>query len=190
MTTVTIDADTIQQLVGQARQGDRTAADRIVREHAGWVRSAIYAVTGRVDGIDDIAQQVWQRVWQRLDGLEQPQRLRAWLYRIAQNTALDARQRYRRESQRVAPLEAAPDVDPRHRAPLGQLAAGEMQRAIVDAVQALPAIYREPLVLRHLEGWSYREIGEVLGLNVDTVETRLVRARRMLRDGLTDRIES
>ena len=55
--------------------------------------------------------------------------------------------------------------------------------------ELLPAIYREPFVLRHLEDWSYAEIGEVLGLSVDTVETRLVRARRLLREMLQGKVE-
>jgi RNA polymerase sigma-70 factor (ECF subfamily) len=49
----------------------------------------------------------------------------------------------------------------------------------------MPAIYREPFVLRHLEDWSYRQIAETLDLPVDTVGTRLVRARRMLQETLS-----
>jgi RNA polymerase sigma-70 factor (ECF subfamily) len=56
-------------------------------------------------------------------------------------------------------------------------------------VQSLPALYREPFVLRHLQDWSYAEIGEVLGLTTETVETRLVRARRMLREMLQGKVE-
>ena len=65
--------------------------------------------------------------------------------------------------------------------------AEEEYRRALDALERLPAIYREPLVLRYLEGWSYRRIAEVLDLPIDTVETRLVRARRRLREILGKR---
>ena len=52
------------------------------------------------------------------------------------------------------------------------------------AVDALPVLYREPFVLRHLNGWSYKQIAEVMDMPVDSIETRLVRARRLLREAL------
>ena len=83
-------------------------------------------------------------------------------------------------------------VEPAHRdidSALAAAAGNELEATLLQAVQALPVIYREPFVLRHLEDWSYAEIGEVLGLSVDTVETRLVRARRLLRESLQGKIE-
>ena len=59
---------------------------------------------------------------------------------------------------------------------------------MLAAIQSLPALYREPFVLRHLSGWSYAEIAEVMGMPVDSVETRLVRARRLLRASLKDKV--
>ncbi len=188
-----VDGESMRQLVADARRGDRTAADRLVREHDAWVRSAIYAVTGRADFVEDIAQQVWVRAWQRLGTLENPQRLRPWLYSVARNAALDASMAHRRHQRRTAPLDEHHDGhDGRSRAvksPFGAAAGNELQETLLRAVQALPALYREPFVLRHLENWSYAEIGEVLGLPVASVETRLVRARRMLRQMLDGKVE-
>jgi len=73
-------------------------------------------------------------------------------------------------------------------APHHSAISGEQRKLLGAAIRALPALYREPFVMRHLQGWSYAEIGEVLGMPVDTVETRLVRARRQLREALKDRI--
>ena len=56
---------------------------------------------------------------------------------------------------------------------------------MMAVIEKLPVLYREPFVLRHLNGWSYREIADVLDMPVDSVETRLVRARRMLRNSLS-----
>jgi RNA polymerase sigma-70 factor (ECF subfamily) len=190
MSTVAIDTESVRQLVAQAQQGSRAAVERLIREHEPWVRSAIYAVTGRVDLVDDVVQQVWVRVWQRLGTLENPRQLRAWLYAVARNAAIDACLVEQRQQALTRPLEAdARTPERRREGPFGAAAGHELQETLLRAVQALPVIYREPFVLRHLEDWSYAEIGEALGISVDTVETRLVRARRLLREMLQGKVE-
>jgi RNA polymerase sigma-70 factor (ECF subfamily) len=190
MSSVSIDAETMRRLVADAQQGDRAAVDRLIREHEPWVRSAIYAVTGRADLVDDILQQVWVRVWQRLGTLEDPRQLRAWLFTIARHVAIDVCQAEQRQQALIGRLEAAAGTRERKgETPFGAAAGDEMRELLLRTVQALPAIYREPFVLRHLEDWSYAQIGEVLGLSVDTVETRLVRARRLLREMLRGKIK-
>jgi RNA polymerase sigma-70 factor, ECF subfamily len=49
-------------------------------------------------------------------------------------------------------------------------------------------LYREPFVLRHMNGWNYQQIAEAMEMPVDSIETRLVRARRLLRDALKDKL--
>ncbi len=191
MSSVSIDADTLRQLVADAQRGSRLAADRLVRQHEGWVRSAIYGVTGRADVVEDVAQQVWARAWQKLRTLDNPRRLRPWLYSIARNAAIDASMARRRDAEAALSLDgrrALPDA--RQPSPFGAAAGNELHETLLRAVQALPGHYREPFVLRHLEDWSYAEIGEALELPVETVETRLTRARRMLRELLQDKVAS
>jgi RNA polymerase sigma-70 factor (ECF subfamily) len=188
---MSVDAESMRQLVAEAQQGDRIAADELVRQHEAWVRSAIYAATGRADWVDDIAQLVWARAWERLGTLENPRQLRAWLYTIARNTAIDYSVAHRRQRSTTAPLEdEAGWQDRRQPTPDTTVGGRELQETLLRAVQALPALYREPFVLRHLEDWSYAEIGEVLSLPVESVETRLVRARRLLREMLAGKVPS
>ncbi len=189
MSSAIADAEALRTLVSAAQGGSRPAAEELVRAHEGWVRAVIYGVTGRPDMVDDVAQQVWAQVFERLESLEDPARLRSWLYTVARNAAIDASQARRRRS--TTDLEVVGDsLRTRHREHPDQLAAGaELRQALLQAVQALPAIYREPFVLRHLEEWSYAEIGELLGMPEETVETRLVRARRLLREMLKGKID-
>ncbi len=187
---MSIDADAVHEVVRAAQQGSRQAADRLVREHDAWVRSVIYAVTGRSDDVDDIAQQVWTRVWERLGSLENPRQLRSWLYTVARNTALDVSMSNRRRTRRAAPLdEQMPLVDRSGTCPVTAASRSELQHMILEAVRSLPALYREPFVLRHLNDWSYAQIAEVLGLSVESVETRLVRARALLREMLAGKVQ-
>lgn len=189
MTDATVDSALAHALVTEAQRGSRPAVDRLIREHEGWVRGVIYATTGRADLIDDVAQQVWTQIWQRLGSLNDPSRLRAWLYAVARNAAIDASQDRRRR--RAAGLDCVADDlgDRPERGPVSSAVGNELRETLLRAVEALPALYREPFVLRHLEDWSYAEIGELLGLSVETVETRLVRARRLLRETLKGKVE-
>ena len=189
MTNATVDVEMAQGLISQAQRGSRPALERIIREHDGWVRGVIFGTTGRRDLVDDVAQHVWTQVWQRLDSLQDPRRLRSWLYAIARNAAIDASQDRKRRG--AVGLEHAAEYlgDGGGRAAVRLLAGGELRETLLRAVEALPALYREPFVLRHLEDWSYAEIGELLGLSVETVETRLVRARRLLREMLEGKVD-
>ena len=174
----------------EAIQGaDPHAMAEFIRRQGRWVRGVIFGVLGRLDDVDDVAQRVWMQVWRQARGLEDPTRWRSWLYRIARHAATDVgrdTQRRRKLASEIfhgrgrpAGLSPSPDQ---------QALANEQRHAILDAIAALPALYREPFVLRHLENWTYQQIAEALGLPVDTVETRLVRARRLLREQLAGKV--
>ncbi len=167
--------------------GDALAA--LVRRHGRWVRSIVYAVLGRADRVDDVVQQVWTSAWQQAGTLRDTTRWRSWLSRLARNAAIDAGRAETRDRRVARPgdevLEAIREAGP---SPVEQVMLSEQQRLVLGAIRGLPAKYREPFVLRHVEDWSYRQIGEHLDLPVNTVETRLVRARRLLRDALEDKV--
>ena len=121
--------------------------------------------------------------------LQDPTNWRTWLYRIARNAAYDAGRAKQRQRNLFSNLFKRQPVKIYHEtSPDHQIASNEQHRKILEAVSSLPELYREPFVLKHLEDWSYRQIGEALGLPVDTVETRLVRARRMLRERLIGKL--
>ena len=186
---MTPDTTVPTELVAAAQRGERRAVERIVQENAPWIRSVIYGMTGRRDLVDDVAQQVWISVWRRIADLQDPGRLRSWLYSIARNAAIDALDAERRRPRALPVEERQPAADDQGgKGPVSVLESREVGAALQRAIESLPAIYREPFVLRHLENWSYAEIGAALGLIEDTVETRLVRARRLLREALEGRV--
>ncbi len=180
--------DSEQPVVEAAVRGSRHACEELCRRHGNWVRAVIFGVLCDQDRLDDVAQQVWATFWDQIGRLRDPKRWRSWLYRLARNAAVDAgrqRQRHRQaiEQARGTMPRPAPGVTPDQR-----LLRCEQREAVFEAVKALPALYREPFVLRHVQDWSYRQIGEVMGIPTDTVETRLVRARRLLREALRDKV--
>lgn len=172
-------------MVDAIRSGDRHAFAEFVGRQRKWVRAVIFGILGTRDPVDDVAQQVWMVVWQRIRELRDVSRWRPWLYRIVRNAAIDAVRDARRARDRRGRL-LADAQDQSLRSGLGHddPASIERHEAVLDAIRALPVLYREPFVLRHINGWDYKQIAEVMSMPVDTVETRLVRARRLLRDAL------
>lgn len=172
-------------LVQAAARGDADALGRLMRRNERWVRAVVYGVLGDADRLDDVCQQVWLSVWQHAGRLADVRSWRPWLYRLARNAALDETRR--RASRRRSWRELAERVARR----LGRAGPAEAairkqeHQRVLAALRELPDVYREPFVLRHVEGLSYAEIAELLGAPVDTVGTRLVRARRMLRERLS-----
>ena len=163
---------------------EKRALEEIIALHHRWVRGVVLAVTGRADDVDDVTQQVWMRLWERRDQLASVTDLRKWLYTLARNAAIDAgRSSTRRRGlwRRFKLLWRPGRSGPR---PADDLIAAERSRITLRAIEALDEKYRVVLVLRVWQEMSYDEIARTLDITPQAVETRLVRARRMLRDKL------
>ena len=188
------DYDADLPVVQALQQGDPYALDELMRRHGGWVRSVVYGVLGDPDRVDDVCQQTWTAVWEQIRHLREPTRWKSWVYRLSRNAAIDAgreKTRAKRAVQQLAEAalaERVPFGPPNPARPDQELSDKERADAIRSAIRGLPAIYREPFALRHLEGWSYAQIARTMELPVDTVETRLVRARRLLRETLSGKV--
>ncbi|MDP6546472.1 MAG: RNA polymerase sigma factor [Phycisphaerae bacterium] len=163
---------------------EKRALEEIIALHHRWVRSVVLAVTGRADDVDDVTQQVWMRLWQRRDQLASVTDLRKWLYTLARNAAIDAgRSTTRRRGwwRRFKLLWRPGRSDP---GPADDMIASERRKTTLQAIEALDEKYRTVLVLRVWQEMSYDEIARTLDITPQAVETRLVRARRMLRGKL------
>lgn len=182
--------DAEQPVIEAIQAGDQYAFAELVQRHGSWVRAVVFGVLGRSDTVDDVVQQVWTSVWQRINELRDPSRWRPWLYRMTRNAALDAGREISRR--RRLQVRATDDAIGRQRSrgpTTDDAASSEQHEAVMAAITGLPVLYREPFVLRHVNGWGYRQIAEVMDMPVDSVETRLVRARRLLREALKGRLD-
>ena len=153
------------------------AFERIYRAHVGDVYRYALAVTGNAADAEDVVQTTFMNAFRALERGEQPTKPRHWLIAIAHNVC---RQRFRQSARRPTEVAFEDDVAealvPSDDAPT----AADIQRAL----NQLALNQREALVMRELEGRSYAEIAELLGLSVPAVETLLFRARRALREQL------
>lgn len=171
------------------QRGDDYAFRELLRRQDRWVRGVVFGVLGRPDRIDDVTQKVWTQVWKRSRELRDVSHWKPWLYRLARNAAIDAGRKGTRQRRFLDRFRGERRNRPATDPPADTtLARDEQHRCVLDVISSLPAMYREPFTLRHLEDWSYAQIGELLNLPVDTVETRLVRARRLLREKLDGKL--
>ncbi len=163
-------------MVVDAMKGDRTAMDALWHEHRRWIAAVLLAHKSPEDHVEDLLQEVAMTIVAKINTLREARFVRAWLRTVAINTAR-ASARARRARPKLAPLA----VDP-----LGpdtvSAAVDDEARRLMKLSARLADTYREPLMLRAIHGMRGRHIAEILDLSEATVETRIARARRMLRE--------
>lgn len=168
--------------VARAAAGDREALSSLWREHRRWVAAVLLAHLPPGADLEDLLQEVAMAMVKHIQELREPDKIRPWLRSVAVNTAATAARREDVRRRVVRPLAegepaAAPAGDHREER------AAEARR-VLELARQLPADYREPLLLRCVHGLSQRAIAEAMGVPETTVETRLARARRLLREAV------
>jgi RNA polymerase sigma factor (sigma-70 family) len=136
---------------------------------------------------EDMVQESYLRAFRFFAGFREGTNCRAWFLRIVRNTcytALGARD----PKQQQVPLDSeADEIEDTAPLPPANLSKKATVEAVREAIAALPVEFREAVVLRELEGLSYKEISEVSGVPLGTVMSRLARARHQLYLMLSDR---
>ena len=151
-------------------------------EHESWLRTVVRSRLHEPDAVEDVMQNIALAIVKHSEILNQVNRIPAWLYQIAVRQVL----MYRRSSGRRRKMHDRVAADPSARSeppvsPLEGLLASETQGNIQKALGELPEIERQILMLKYAEGWSYKELASHLGVQEDTIEYRLLRARKNFR---------
>lgn len=169
------------ELVQRVLDGDAAAARQVVGQHLGPITGFAFRMLGDAAEAEDVAQETFLRLWRDLPRWEPRARLSTWLHRVAHNLCID-----RLRANRTTPLDAASDpVDPRAGAP-AQMEELQRSRAVAAALAELPERQRAAVTLVYHQGLSNREAAEVLGVDVDALESLLARGRQGLRKRLVD----
>jgi RNA polymerase sigma-70 factor (TIGR02960 family) len=188
-----------EELLQQARSGDREAFAALTEPHRGELQVHCYRMLGSLQDAEDALQETMLAAWLALDGFEGRSSVRTWLYRIATNRCLNL---LRSASRRQLPTAQLPDQLPppsqlgdalwlqpypdallddlpdRAPGPEARYASREaISLAFVTAVQLLPPNQRAVLLLRDVLGFRAREAADLLGLSEDAVTSALKRAR-------------
>jgi RNA polymerase sigma-70 factor (ECF subfamily) len=200
-----------RELLAAARGGDELAFQRLVEPRHNELHAHCYRMLGSIHDAEDALQEALLRAWRGMRRFEGKSSLRAWLYRIATNTCLDA---IGKRPKRVLPIDFGPGADP-HDSPGTPVAETvwiepypdellrdadvfaspeahyeqreSVELAFVSALQHLPARQRAVLIMRSVLGFSAREVAEALATTVASVNSSLQRARRTVEERLPER---
>jgi RNA polymerase sigma factor (sigma-70 family) len=164
--------------VRRAQAGDRKAFSELVRRHQNRVYRYLLRMLGSHDDALELTQDAFVKTWQALPQWQPEAQFRTWLFRIANNTALDALRR--RKLVEFVPLEDSFDAPGSEPGPERQAQAMQEVRQLEANLKKLAPEHRQMLLLREVEEMSYEEIGRVLSLSEGTVKSRLSRARSAL----------
>jgi RNA polymerase sigma-70 factor (ECF subfamily) len=167
--------------------GEADAFEKFVEYFRSKVFHYSWLICGSPHDAEEVAQETLLKVFDNFDQLREPERVRAWVFRIAKNVCLMHRRRSVFAPAHELSLEELPaatevpeSIDP----PEGELLRSEL-RAVIDRVIAeLPATYRAVVLLRDMEELSTEETAQVLDLSIDVVKTRLHRGRAAMRQKL------
>jgi RNA polymerase sigma-70 factor (ECF subfamily) len=183
---------TDQAVVEQARAGHERAYRELVRRYERPVFSLIYRMVRDRERAEDLTQETFVKVLNALDSYRAEYKFSSWIFKIANNAAID---QLRRKQLDTLSLDGAPDAVTAERqegtslqladageSPLEELQARELGGQIEEAIAKLRPEYRSCILLRHVEGYPYEEIAEMLDLPLGTVKTYIHRARSQLRE--------
>jgi RNA polymerase sigma-70 factor (ECF subfamily) len=177
-------------LIARFRQGQTEAFEQLMAKYANLAGSIAYNIVGDVHVAGDITQEAFLKVFKHLPNLDDPRRFKGWLCSIVRTTCVDW---LRKERLRPSSLEKISDEGIELE---GEVLGGvfkqtpteteELREKVLHVVNGLPRIYQQIILLRHLRKMTYREMSDFLGLPIATIESRLYRARLMLKDKLMD----
>lgn len=180
------DALTDEELLARLRRGEHDLFGLLVRRHERELYGYLRRYTGDPELAADVFQNTCVAVFTKIRQYEPGRSARPWLYAIATNQAIDAmRRRARRKDARSVPVLPAADDGPDATASLfdllerggpgpEELAEGEELRKLVRAaVDELPDLLRQVVVLTYFQGMKYQDAADVLGVPLGTVKSRL-----------------
>jgi len=181
----------VATLVQRARSGDVVAFEQLIEPHVGRLYNYLARMVGNSADAEDLTQDAILRAHRAISSFRGGATFQTWLYRIATNIAVDSLRRRRRRTARVTslddPLPAEQGLVSREfrdtqRDPQELAEAAELTEEVQQAIGQLSPKLRAVVVLFDMQGLSYEEIADALGLPVGTVKSRLFNARVRLRE--------
>lgn len=178
-------------LVERAKRGDVQAFEQLISQYEKKVFNTAYRLTGNYEDAADVAQEAFLRAYSSIPEFRGDSSFATWLFRIVHNACLDELRK--RKRQRMTSLDepvAGEDGEMDRQLAVADAADNpeqalervEVQRTVQESISALDEEYRVVVVMRDIQGYSYNEIADALGINLGTVKSRLNRARNALKE--------
>jgi RNA polymerase sigma-70 factor (ECF subfamily) len=180
------------EVVAAVLKGDQELYGELVKRYQGRLVNYLCRLLRSVQEAEDLAQEVFFKLYKVLDRYDPKYKFSTWLFRVAQNAAID---RIRKRRLQLVSMDRTGDPDAgmgtwefasSDPSPYGDLRNLERGQAIQAAIERLPWDYRELIVLRHFGELSYDEIAKLKEMPLGTVKNKLFRGRQMMKDELRD----
>jgi RNA polymerase sigma-70 factor (ECF subfamily) len=177
------------QLLWRLWRGEAKAFEELVNLYKDMVLNLAARMTGRVDGAEDVAQEVFLRVWKALPKFRGECKLSTWIYRITINLCIAEGKSAQGRSEFMPLDEPAVMALPQLRVESDNEYAEEvvLKERLGPLMARMPQHYRTAISLYYLKDLSYQEISEIMGVPMGTVKSYLFRGKAWLRDRLLGR---
>jgi RNA polymerase sigma-70 factor (ECF subfamily) len=178
------------QLIEDFKAGSTAAMEEIVSRYENSIFTFGLKMCGQIQDAEDIVQETFLNAFRYLDGFRQETKLKNWLFKIASSACIKKRRKKKCEPDHELSLDAFPidgvnttyQIPDWSNDPSDAFMRGEMKQIMDEAIQALPHKNKLVFNLRDIEGFSTKETADILDISVESVKTRLHRARRFLRE--------
>ena len=177
--------------------GDGTAYRGLVEKYQNRVYGTVYGVLRNREDARDVTQEAFVKAYRKLDTFRLEASFSTWLFRIAMNLAIDVTRRRKRQEvtgydESIATRDADGGISDDHHGggPGRMLERKQLFAQIMDAMEQLTEDQRQVILLREMEGLSYKEISEIMDIPSGTVMSRLFYARKKLQKLLSDDLPS
>jgi RNA polymerase sigma-70 factor (ECF subfamily) len=171
--------DISEDILIKASQGDLSAFEEIYKCSAGFVYSVSFRLLSNKEDAEEVTQEVFMNIYRSLKDFRFDSSFKTWVYRISVNTAINYSKKiskHRHDSlNRKETLEWTSGEDIRQK-----IDASAQEAEAMNLLKNLPQDQKTCLVLRSMEGLSYQEIADVLSIPINTVRTRIKRARETM----------
>lgn len=170
------------QLVARSLNQDAEAFGLLIDRHATAIMNLAYRMVGNRAEAEDLAQETFLAAFKSLATFRADSKFSTWLYRIASNKCKDWL-RAKRPRQGLYDVDVEESLDAQVSeggTPEQLLSQQQVALELEQAIQRLPPLYREAFILKHVEGLSYEEMQEILGVNGDTLKMRVYKGRLQL----------
>ncbi len=182
-------------LIAEFKAGSMEAMEKIVERYENQVFTFGLKMCGHVQDAEDIAQETFLNAFRYLARFREETKLRNWLFKIAARACIRKRRKKKCEPDKEISLESFVHKNGNHAKyeipdwsddPSDNVLRAELKQVIDAAVLSLPTKYRLVFNLRDIEGFNTEETAEILGISVQSVKTRLHRARLFLREKISN----
>lgn len=180
------DRDDVARAVARVLAGEPECFEALVRRFTRLGGAIAFGILGDYQLAEDVLQEAFFKAFRALSTLKDPGKFKVWFSGIVRSTALDEFRKQQARGLKARPGGGLRDseFEALDSSPLDRQVEEEVRQKVLETIGQLPEDDRLVIVLKYMEGLSYKELAEVLGSTVSAVESRLFRARQVLKSKL------